>query len=99
MCLICPISRQLTPGAAASGADQRHRLSQAVAVLYTGDGRRIDRSGVGPERRAAVSGASVAATAGGVRDEQGRRLGNGGTQVYPKAGVESWMVQGHDRLE
>ena len=57
---------QLTPAPAAARAHPRHRLGQAVAALYAGDGGGADRPCLDPARGAAVSRAAVAPASGGV---------------------------------
>jgi len=60
-------SRQFTPTPAPAGADQWCGLSQTVAAMYTSDGGRAHRSCLDVTRGAALPGAAVATTHGGVR--------------------------------
>src|SRR5215831_19494268 len=56
------------PAIAGSRGGQWHGLGEGVAAVYTGDGGRIDGPYVDAARRAAVSGATVAPAAGGLRN-------------------------------
>jgi hypothetical protein len=63
---------------AAAPADQRERLSQAVAAVYASDGGRADGSGVDPTGGAPVPRATVATASGGVSKQGGgKRHGKG----------------------
>src|SRR5690349_15665474 len=65
---LCTAPCEPAPAIAASRGDQWHGLSEGVAAVYTGDGGRIDGPCVDAARSAAVSGATVATAAGGLRD-------------------------------
>ena len=62
---------QCTPAPPPASAHQRHGHGHAVAPLHAGDGSRIDRSCLEPERGLAVSGAAVAPASGGVITPRG----------------------------
>jgi hypothetical protein len=76
---------------AAAPADQRERLSQAVAAVYASDGGWADGSGVDPTGGAPVPRTTVATASGGVSKQgDGKRHGKGPEQttcVHPP-GVE-----------
>jgi hypothetical protein len=69
---------QFTPAVTAAPADQRARLSQAVAAVDARDGGGADGSGVDPPGGAPVPRATVATASGGVSKQGGgKRHGKG----------------------
>ncbi len=65
---LCPAPCEPAPAIAGSRGDQWHGLGEGVAAIDTGDGGRSDGPCVDAARRAAVSGATVATAAGGLRN-------------------------------